>query len=732
MFKFPIYKQLDSSDCGSTCLRMIAKYYGKTHKSKNLRNWSFTTRSGASFAGLINASEEIGFDTSAVKVNWAQLLEVVSLPCIVHWNKNHFIVVYKITKSKNKAPIIYVADPAIGKVKIKKSFFLEHWSIGDGDLTGFVLILKPTKQFYEFNPKKENSFNFKDFFKYLLPFHKPLIQFILTMLLGSLISLVFPFLTQGVVDIGIGRSNLGLIQTLLVAQLLLTIGQLGNDLVRSFIMVHLSMRISISVISDFLHKLTKLPISFFDSKKIGDIMQRIGDNTRIQSFLTGSLISTGIALITFIVYSVVMASYNIMILFVFLIGSIIYIIWIFLFLKKRKSIDINRFNESASNQSNIIQLITGMQEIKLNNCEQSKICDWEKIQMRLYQINTNSRAVEETQNVGGVFIDQIKNVVISYIAAKLVIENEISLGVMMAMQYIIGQLNAPLRQFIGFVQNAQDAIISMERLGEVYNKENEESDENPKLKDVPANGDIKFENVVFQYEGATSKKVLDNVSFTIHAGKINAIVGISGSGKTTIFKLLLGFYKPISGCILLNNNNIHSYSDSKWRQKCGVVMQDGFIFSDTIKNNIGLKDENPDMERIKYSVNIANLSSYIEDLPLGYNTMIGMEGAGISTGQKQRILIARSVYKDPNYIFFDEATNALDSNNEKNIMENLQIFFKDKTVVIVAHRLSTVKKADNIIVIDNGKIAETGTHNQLLKNKGNYYNLIKNQLEIDN
>lgn len=727
--KFPFIKQLDSSDCGPACLRIIAKYYGKTYPSSILREMSSISRNGTSFLGLTKAAESIGLSTSAIEVTWEQFKEYASLPCIIHWNKKHFVVVYKILNNTKKNYYIYVSDPAIGKIRYSQEDFLKYWLTGNESKTGFALTLKPTDNFYRIKPKTEASLKLKDFASYIAPFHKPIIQFILTMLLGSLISLVFPFLTQGIVDIGIKEKNLEIIQTLLIAQLLLTLGQLGNDLIRSFLMIHLSMRISISFISDFLHKLTRLPISFFDVKKVGDIMQRIGDNSRIQSFLTNSLIGTFIAVITFIVYSVVMAEYNLDILFIFFFGSIVYVMWVLLFLKKRKELDTRRFNELSSNQNSIIQLITGMQEIKLNNCEKNKVWEWERIQTRLYQINTKSKALEETQNIGGSFIDQIKNVIISYVAAKLVVEGNMTIGMMMAMQYVIGQLNAPIKQVVGFIQSAQDANISLERLNEVYNKEDEEDDSRPKTRIIPQNSDIQFKNVTFQYEGG-SRNVLDNVSFTIQSGKINAIVGTSGSGKTTILKLLLGFYRPLSGSILLNKENIYSYSDSMWREKCGVVMQEGFIFSDTVKNNIGLKDEDPDMNRIKDAVRVANLEDFISSLPLGYNTMIGIEGNGISTGQKQRILIARAVYKNPNYIFFDEATNSLDSNNEKVILGNLQSFFKKRTVVVVAHRLSTVRNADNIIVIDKGRIAESGTHNQLINSKGIYFNLVRNQLEL--
>ncbi len=552
------------------------------------------------------------------------------------------------------------------------------------------------------------------------------------MLTGSIISLILPFITQSVIDVGIGTSDLHFVVIMLMAQLVLTLGQMANELIRSWLMLHMTTRVSISLISDFLSKLMRLPISFFDSKMHGDIMQRIGDHSRIQSFLTGTLLSIVMSLVTFAIYSVVMGAYDMSILGVFLLGSALYVTWILLFMKRRRKLDYMRFQEAAANQSSIIQLIDGMQDIKLNGCEKQKRWEWERIQARLFNVSVKGLTLGQTQKVGGTFIDQTKNLLVSFLAASAVINGDMTLGMMTAMQYIIGQLNAPISQFISFVQEAQDARISLERLGEIHERKDEETHDEDYIGEIPEGADLKFQNVVFQYEGPHSEKVLDNVTVTIPHGKVTAIVGASGSGKTTMVKMMLGFYRPVSGSVLLGGVPLSDYSPSAWRRECGTVMQEGFIFSDSIAGNIGLSDETPDMDRVKNSARVANIDDFIAGLPLRYNTKIGAEGNGLSTGQKQRMLIARAAYRDTRYLFLDEATNSLDANNEKAIMQNFGTLFRGRTVVIVAHRLSTVRNADNIIVLDKGKVAEQGTHQELTALHGLYYNLVKNQLELGN
>jgi ATP-binding cassette, subfamily B, bacterial len=554
----------------------------------------------------------------------------------------------------------------------------------------------------------------------------------MAMITGSIISLIFPFLTQSIVDYGINNSDLNFIIMVLIAQVVLSVGTMANDMIRSWIMLHVTTRISISLISDFLIKLMRLPASFFDVKLIGDILQRIGDHSRIQSFLTGSLINILFAAFTLVIYSFVMAGYHLGILGIFFLGSALYVGWVLIFLRRRRELDYKRFQQAAANQSNIVQLITGMQEIKLNACEQQKRWEWERIQARLFKVSVKGLVLSQSQQVGATFINQAKNVFISFLSAKAVITGDMTLGMMVAVQYIIGQLNAPIQQFIGFTQAAQDAGISMERLGEIRNRDDEERPEDNLIRGIPQNKGLSIRNLIFQYEGPHSEKVLDGINLEIPPNKVTAIVGSSGSGKTTLVKLLLGFYEPVEGEILLNSRKLGRYSPREWRRQCGVVMQEGFIFSDSITNNIGIIDEYPDSEKIEHAARTANIMETIEKMPLRYDTRIGNDGTGLSSGQKQRILIARAVYKNPSFIFFDEATNALDANNERVIMGNLDRFFEGRTAVVVAHRLSTVKKADQIVVLEKGRIVETGTHKELVNKQGAYFHLVKDQLELDN
>lgn len=730
---FPFYKQLDAMDCGPSALRAIAKFYGKSYTLQYLRTHSHITREGVSMLGISDAAEAIGFRTKGVKLTWEQLRDEAPLPCVVHWNQNHFIVVYKIQKGRrNSQETVYVSDPAHGLLKYKRDDFLKSWySTKEGEeKVGTVLLLEPTPDFYRETQGEEKKFTFAFLLQYLRPYKKFILQLILAMLVGSLISLIFPFITQSVVDVGINNSNLNFIIMALVAQVVLTFGQMANELIRSWLMLHVTTRLSINIVSDFLTKLMRLPIAFFDIKMVGDIMQRIGDNSRIQSFLTGSLLNIVFSLFTFVLYAVIMATYHPTILIIFLFGSALYALWVVVFLKRRRDLDYKRFQQASGNQSTLVQLVNGMQEIKLNNCEKQKRWEWEGIQAKLYKISIKALALGQTQQVGGAFIDQTKNVFISFLAAKAVVDGNMTLGMMMAMQYILGQLNAPISQFIGFIQAAQDAKISMERLGEIHNMEDEEPEDKELIREIPANSDLVLNNVVFQYEGPHSEKVLDQVSLTIKADRVTAIVGASGSGKTTLLKLLLGFYKPVKGTISMNGLTLDRYSPSSWRRSCGVVMQEGYIFSDSIEGNIAVSDDKPDKEHLKEASRMANIDDFIESLPLRYNTKIGADGHGLSSGQKQRLLIARAIYKDPEYIFLDEATNALDATNEKTIMDNMKQFYKGRTVVVVAHRLSTVRNADNIIVLNQGKIAEQGTHNELIALKGDYFNLVKDQLEL--
>ena len=746
---FPHYRQLDAMDCGPSCLRMIAKYYGKNYGVQYLRERSFITRGGVSMLGISDAAEEIGFRTQGVKINLEQLIEESLLPCILHWNQNHFVVLYKIQKtnrsivqrlfSKKNAQsstsdyLFYISDPAGEKYILTKEEFLKCWisTKSGGEEVGTALLLTPTPDFYtqEDNTEKEKR-NIRYFFRYLKPYKSQLFQLIMGMLVGSMLALIFPFLTQAVVDQGISNNNLSLITLILIAQLVLFVTQLAVEFIRNWIMLHVNTRISIALISDFLTKLMKLPLRFFDSKNVGDIMQRIGDNDRIKSFLTGSALSTLFSFVNFIIFSFILAYYNGTILLIFVAGNTLYVGWILLFMRWRRRLDMARFAQSSARQSNLVQMVTGMQEIKLNNSERQQRWKWERIQVKLFKISIKGMALGQYQQLGSVFFSQTTSLLLSFIAARAVIEGDMTLGMMMAVSYIIGQLSGPIGQVIGFVQSAQDAKISLERLNEIHSKEDEEQSVETKINTIPENKSITVDDIYFSYDGADRDYVLDGVRLTIPEKKVTAIVGASGSGKTTLIKLLLGFYEPNKGTIRIGDTALNDINPHLWRSKSGAVMQDGFIFSDTIANNIAIDEENIDKNKLLHAVTVSNIKEFIDSLPLKYNTKIGMEGNGVSQGQRQRLLIARAVYKNPDFLFLDEATNALDANNEREILDSLNEFYKGKTVIIVAHRLSTVQHADNIVVLDKGKIVEEGTHDELTAKKGAYYTLVKNQLEL--
>ena len=726
MPKFPHYKQTEAKDCGPTCIKIIAKHYGKIINTQQLRTLSETTREGSSLLGLSEAVEKMGFRSLGVKLSFTKLLEA-SLPCIVHWNKNHYVVVYKI-----KNGVVYISDPAHGLITYTKDEFIKSWVGNNADENteeGIALLVEPTPLFYKEDFDKDEPFGFSFIFKYLFKYKKFIIQLIIGLLAGSLLQLIFPFLTQSVVDVGIKNQDVNFIYLILFAQLFLYIGKASLEIIRSWILLHLSTRVNISLISDFFIKLMKLPISYFDVKMTGDLLQRINDHKRIERILTTSSLTILFSLFNLVIFSFVLGYYSFQILGVFVFGSVLYISWVLFFFKRRKELDYKHFSQLSQEQSKVIELINGMQEIKLHNAERRMRWNWEYVQARLFKISTKSLALEQTQSVGSNFINELKNMFITILSAKLVIDGEITLGMMMAISFIVEQLNAPVTQLISFMRDLQDAKISLDRLGEIHNMEDEEKQGEEKVTNIPENADIQLKNISFRYTGGL-EPVLKDVSFTIPTNKTTAIVGVSGSGKTTLMKLLLRFYEIDKGEILVNNFNLKNISQQLWRAHCGVVMQEGYIFNDTIAKNIAVGADYVDTEKLIHAVDIANISDYIDGLPLGYNTKIGNEGSGLSTGQKQRLLIARAVYKNPKFLFFDEATSALDANNEMVIMEKLNTFFSDKTAVIIAHRLSTVKNAYQIVVLDKGKIVEIGNHNELIKQKGNYYHLVKNQLEL--
>jgi len=735
--KFIFYKQPDQMVCGPTCLRMVAKHYGRSVSIDKLRNLSETTREGSSLHNISNSAEKIGFRTLGVKIDYNKLKTEVPLPVILFWNQNHFVVVYKIRTRNERGrskDIIWVADPGHGKIKLTKQEFLKNW-IGDNATEetegGVALLLEPTPRLKQTeNDDIEVKQGFSFLYQYLFRYKKFLFQLIIGLLAGSLLQLIFPFLTQSVVDIGIQNKDINFIYLILIAQLFLFAGRTSIELIRGWILLHLSTRINISLVSDFFIKLMNLPIAYFDSKMTGDIMQRINDHQRIENLLTTTSLNVLFSLFNLIIFGGVLAWYNISIFLVFLSGSVLYFIWVVLFLKKRKDLDYKRFAQMSNEQSKIMELINGMQEIKLHNAEKQKRWSWEYLQARLFKIETKNLALQQTQTTGSNVINEVKNIFITILSAKLVIDGEITLGMMMAITYIIGQLNSPIQQLIGFIYTVQDARIAIERLSEIHNKDDEEIVGEEKTHQIPSNADIELNNISFRYKG-TSNNVIENLSLTIPTNKITAIVGASGSGKTTLMKMLLKFYETETGEMKFGSTNLSNISQRTWRDKCGVVMQEGYIFNDTIANNIAIGQERIDQEKLIKAVRIANIQEFIDSIPLGFNTKIGMEGVGMSTGQKQRLLIARAVYKNPDIICFDEATSALDAKNERIIMENLNEFFKDRTAIVIAHRLSTVKNADQIVVLDKGKIIERGTHKELVKLKGSYYTLVKNQLDLE-
>ena len=722
-------------DCGPTCLRMVAKYYGRSISLEYLRNKSQYGKMGVNLLGISDAAESIGLRSVGAKLTFDQIISDVPLPAILHWGQYHFVVLTP-DSTKNK---LIVADPAKGIIRLSKGEFLKYWiSITEnGTAKGIVLLLESTPEFKEMDFKGDEQtiktrIGWSFIFSYLNSYKFYLFQIMLGLLLGSILQLIFPFLTQSIVDTGINTHNIGFIQIVLAAQLMLLFSQTVVEFIRSKILLYISTRINISLLSGFWAKLLRLPISFFDSKHPGDIIQRIGDQRRIETFLTGTALNTFFSSINFIIFSFVILRYNITVFLIFVIGSFLYLLWIQIFLKYRRRLDYKRFSIAAKENSASMQLIYGMQEIKLNNAENTYRWAWEGLQTRLFKLNFKTLSLNQYQQIGAFFINQGKNILITFVVAKLVLDGSLTLGMMLAIQYIIGQLNSPIEQFIGFTQQAQDAKISLERMNDIHELEDEEPVHQQLSYFLPEEHSIYIRNLSFTYPGTGNDPVLKDISLTFPKGKITAIVGMSGSGKTTLMKLLLGFYQNYNGNIYLGNANLKNLSPKFWRSICGTVMQDSFIFNENISRNITVIDDKIDINRLMHACKISNILQFIESLPLGFYTKLGPEGNGISGGQKQRLVIARAVYKNPQFIFFDEATNSLDANNEMIIMRNLEDFFRNKTVIIVAHRLSTVKNADKIVVLDQGEIVEEGSHIELTIKKGKYFELVKNQLELGN
>lgn len=731
MRRFRFIKQHDSMNCGIACLQMICAYYGRRFNQKSLSSICHATAEGVSLLSIKDAATTLGLNTLSGSLTLEELA-TSTLPCILHWNQNHFVVLYKVKRGRK----FYVADPGKGLTIFSGQEFKSHWieTVSEEGEEGIAMFLEPGSSFYENSACVEESGqkSFRFLFGYINQYRRYFFQIILGLFVGSLLQLALPFLTQNIVDVGIKNKDIGLIWLILIGQLVITLSRTSVDFIRRWLLLHISMRINISLISDFFIKLLQLPMDFFDTKLMGDLMQRIGDHSRVNTFLTQQTLNVAFSVISFVVFSCVLLVYSRLIFLIFLIGSILYGGWMTLFLRRRKVIDYELFEQQAINNNKTYQMLTSMQEIKLQDCEQRRRWEWEDVQANLFQVQMKSLKLQQTQEAGSVFINELKNIIITVVSATAVINGGLTLGMMLAVQYIIGQLNSPIEQLMNFIYSIQDVKISLERINEIHNKDNEE-DHQRTLTTFGGNlHDIVLSNIDFKYDPHSLTNTIDGVDFSIPAGKLTAIVGASGSGKTTLIKLMLGYYPVISGKIEIAGCDISEYNLKWWRRQCGVVMQDGVIFSESIARNIAVDDGEIDSERMEQAAAIANVKDFVNSLPLKYNTIIGRDGMGLSQGQKQRILIARAVYKNPDFIFLDEATNSLDASNERAIVENLDKFYRGKTVVVVAHRLSTVKNADQIVVLDKGRIVESGTHQSLTAKRGAYYNLVRNQLELGN
>ena len=730
---FPFTPQHDSMQCGVACLQMICKSFGREYTMDSLSKLCFATTEGVSMLGINEGANILGLHTISTKTTISMLGEA-SLPCILHWNQNHFVVLYKVKKGRK----FYVADPGKGLVTYGLEEFKQHWisTKSNDEDKGIAMFLETTPAFYTYNMEGEENIkekrSFRFLFGYVRKYRKYFGQIILGLVVGSLLQLVLPFLTQSIVDVGIKNQDIGFVWLILLGQLMLTISRTAIDFIRRWLLLHISLRINISLVSDFFIKLLKLPMSFFDTKLMGDLMQRMNDHSRVNNFLTQQTLNITFAMLTFVVFSVVLFFYNKLVFAIFLLGSILYGAWMTLFLKRRKVLDYELFEQQAINNNKTYEFITSMQEIKLQDCEQRRRWEWEDTQADLFGVQMKSLKLQQTQEAGSIFINEVKNIIITVVAATAVIHGQMTLGMMLAVQYIIGQLNSPVEQLMNFFYSLQDVKISLERINEIHQMDDENGKECLLTSIEDKNEGIDIKNIMFKYDPHALRKTIDDVNIHIPQGKVTAIVGASGSGKTTLIRLMLGYYPVLEGKINIGNTDINKLNKKWWRRQCGVVMQEGVIFSESIARNIAVDDGDIDKERLLKAAEIACIKDYVMALPLKFNTKIGRDGVGLSQGQKQRILIARAVYKNPDYIFLDEATNSLDANNERSIVENLDKFYKGKTVVIVAHRLSTVKNADQIVVIDHGKVVEVGNHESLTAKRGAYYNLVKNQLELGN
>lgn len=726
MGRFRFTQQFDKMDCGPACIRMVAMHYGKTYSLSSIRKLSHLSREGVSIAGIRHAMEQIGLKSKTYEMDLNQLCEMCPLPAILHWNQNHFVVLYDIRCNRKGNKRTYrIADPAFGKTRMTEKEFSNHWLNGG---RGIVVAIEPTDEFHTHVPEKEPR-RMSDFLKrYVWPFRKDMSKLAAGVLVSSLLSLVAPFLTQAVVDDGIGQRNIEMITALLLAQLAVFLGSFAMNTFSSWITLHLGTKININVLHDYLSKLLRLPIIFFDTKGVGDFSQRIEDHNRLRGFATQETVGTLFSLLSGMVLLVAVGYYSKSILGLYMLITIFAIGWIFCFWSKRKALDYESFRASAKNREKMFELISGIVDVKVNSYSAYKVAEWEGIQQELYQTNKRSLKLGQIQEMGYALIGSLRNILITYLVARDVVDGSLTLGMMMSISVIIGQLNAPMSQLIAFLQKVQEIKVSLERSEEVHSCDDEDEEF---LADIPntAPQDFSLSDISFSYAGSIGKKALDHINLVIPAGKMTAIVGESGSGKTTLMKLLLKFYSPTEGTITLGGKDIALFKADSIRKNTGIVMQDNYIFGDTIRQNIIL-GEPYDESRLRKAVEMACLDDFINSLPLGLNTKIGADGIGISGGEKQRMMIARALYKQPLYLMLDEATSSLDAENERKITENITTDFKGCTMLVIAHRLSTVRNADNIIVLHKGKVAEQGTHEELTKKKGLYYDLVRRQLEL--
>ncbi|WP_426791981.1 peptidase domain-containing ABC transporter [Sphingobacterium sp. WOUb80] len=726
--------QHDQMDCGPACLAMISSHHGKKYSLEYLKKNSFVTKEGVSLLGIKTAASMIGLDGTAAELSVEDFSNDM-LPCILHWNQNHFVVLYKIyNKPLSQRKSYKIADPGHGKISLSEEQFLESWY--SKKERGIALFLETTEDFYLKDPEAELDNSVWNLLHYLKPFKKQMIALFVLLLLGTLTTLVFPILTQKLIDEGVQKKSMQVVSYILMAQLAFFSGNIVFDIFRNWITISVGAKVNIEIISQFLGKLMKLPMKFFDTKFMGDFNQRIIDHERIEQFLTSQSLMTFFSIIMFSVYFGILWYYDFAILLSYIILTILSVLWSIFWLNKRKQLDYIRFQSKSQTHEEVFQIIHGITEMKLNQYEELKRRDWEHAQQKLYKINLRILRLDEIQASGFNFINQFKNIMVTFMAASYVISGRMSLGELLGVSYIIGQINGPVNQLIVFFRSLQNAKLSLARLDEIHRIEDEDhAMEHEKVtaswEGSPRTG-IQLKGVSFQYEGPASSYVLRDLNLHIPHGKITAIVGASGSGKTTLMKLLLKFYSPTDGALYFNDVDMERISSKDMRKLCGVVMQDGFIFSETLERNIATGEELIDEKKFDMAVKISNIETFIAGLSQGVKTKIGAAGNALSGGQKQRVLIARAIYKDPDFIFLDEATSALDSKNEKVIHDNLQLFLKNKTGVIIAHRLSTVKQADQIVVLKNGRIVEVGSHQELAAKKGEYFDLVRNQLELGN